>query len=67
MTDTGQGIDPKFLPHVFGMFVQAPTQVASSNAGLGVGLTLVRDLTVAQGGKVLADSAGPNKGATFTV
>ena len=67
VTDTGQGIDPKFLPHVFGMFVQAPNQVASSNAGLGVGLTLVRDLTVAQGGKVLADSAGPNKGATFTV
>ena len=67
VTDTGQGIDPKFLPHVFGMFVQAPTQAASSNAGLGVGLTLVRDLTVAQGGKVLADSAGPNKGATFTV
>ena len=67
VTDTGQGIDPKFLPHVFGMFVQAPNHAASSNAGLGVGLTLVRDLTVAQGGKVLADSAGPNKGATFTV
>jgi len=67
VTDTGQGIDPKFLPHVFGMFVQAPNQGASSNAGLGVGLTLVRDLTLAQGGKVLADSAGPNKGATFTV
>jgi two-component system CheB/CheR fusion protein len=67
VTDTGQGIAPEFLPQVFGMFVQEPHPSASINAGLGVGLTLVRDLTVAQGGKVLADSAGQNKGATFTV
>ncbi|MDB5870017.1 MAG: signal transduction histidine kinase with CheB and CheR [Polaromonas sp.] len=66
VTDTGQGISPEFLPQVFGMFVQAPHQ-ASPNSGLGVGLTLVRDLTVAQGGKVLADSAGPGKGSIFTV
>ena len=67
VTDTGQGIDAKFLPHVFGLFSQGLDQAASTNAGLGVGLTLVRDLTVAQGGKVLADSAGQNQGATFTV
>ena len=67
VTDTGQGIDAKFLPHVFGMFSQGLDQAVSSDAGLGVGLTLVRDLTVAQGGKVLAESAGPNQGATFTV
>ena len=68
VADTGQGVEPEFLPHIFGMFVQAPDQkVSSTNAGLGVGLTLVRDLTVAQGGKVLADSAGIGKGATFTV
>ena len=68
VADTGQGVHPDFLPHVFGMFVQAPVQKGSSaNAGLGVGLMLVRDLTVAQGGKVLADSAGVGKGATFTV
>lgn len=67
VTDTGQGIDPNFLPHVFGMFSQGADQAVSTNTGLGVGLTLVRDLTVAQGGKVLADSAGINKGATFTV
>ncbi|MDB5932323.1 MAG: signal transduction histidine kinase with CheB and CheR [Polaromonas sp.] len=66
VTDTGQGITPEFLPQIFGMFVQAPHQVAS-NSGLGVGLTLVRDLTVAQGGRVLADSAGSGRGATFTV
>ena len=67
VTDTGQGIDAKFLPHVFGLFSQGLDQAASTNAGLGVGLTLVRDLTVAQGGKVLAESAGQNQGATFTV
>ena len=67
VADTGQGIAPEFLPQVFGLFVQEPHPSSSTNAGLGVGLTLVRDLTVAQGGKVLADSAGLNKGATFTV
>ncbi|MBH1957989.1 MAG: PAS domain S-box protein [Burkholderiales bacterium] len=68
VTDTGRGIEAGFLPRIFGMFVQAPDQqAASANTGLGVGLTLVRELTAAQGGKVLADSAGPNKGATFTV
>ncbi|CAN5569540.1 chemotaxis protein CheB [soil metagenome] len=68
VTDTGQGIKADFLPKIFGMFVQAPDQkAASANTGLGVGLTLVRELTVAQGGKVLADSAGLNKGATFSV
>ena len=67
VTDTGQGIAAEFLPKVFGMFAQAPHQPSSSNTGLGVGLTLVRDLSVAQGGKVLAESAGLNKGAAFTV
>lgn len=65
--DTGQGIAPEFLPQVFGLFMQGPPQVASQNAGLGVGLTLVRDLAVAQGGKVLAESDGLGKGASFTV
>ncbi|MEO6321820.1 MAG: CheR family methyltransferase [Polaromonas sp.] len=67
VADTGRGIAPAFLPQVFGMFAQAPHQSSSSNSGLGVGLTLVHDLSVAQGGKVLAASAGLNKGATFTV
>ncbi|MDB5742627.1 MAG: signal transduction histidine kinase with CheB and CheR [Polaromonas sp.] len=66
VTDTGQGISPEFLPQIFGMFVQDSHQ-STPNSGLGVGLTLVRDLTVAQGGRVLADSAGKGKGATFSV
>lgn len=68
VTDTGEGIDPAFLPHIFGMFTQAPEQIVhNTNTGLGVGLTLVRDLTVAQGGKVLADSEGIGKGTRFTI
>ena len=67
VSDTGQGIAPEFLPQVFGLFMQGPPQVTSQNAGLGVGLTLVRDLAVAQGGRVLAESAGLDKGASFTV
>ena len=67
VSDTGQGIAPEFLPQVFGLFMQGPPQVTSQNAGLGVGLTLVRDLAVAQGGKVLAESAGLDKGSSFTV
>ena len=69
VSDTGQGITPEFLPQVFGLFQQGANsqQSASPNAGLGVGLTLVRDLATAQGGKVLAESAGLNRGASFTV
>ena len=68
VADTGQGIDPAYLPHIFGMFSQAPDQVIqNTNTGLGVGLTLVRDLTVAQGGKVLANSEGIGKGTCFTI
>ena len=68
VTDTGQGIDSAFLPHIFGMFAQAPDQkIYNTNTGLGVGLTLVRDLTVAQGGRVLADSEGYGKGTCFTI
>ncbi|MDB5884545.1 MAG: signal transduction histidine kinase with CheB and CheR [Polaromonas sp.] len=66
--DTGQGIDAAFLPHIFGMFVQAPDlKITNANSGLGVGLTLVHDLTVAQGGKVLAESDGIGQGSAFTV
>lgn len=67
VSDTGQGITPEFLPQVFGLFMQGPHQSASQNPGLGVGLTLVRELAMAQGGRVLAESAGLNQGAAFTV
>ena len=67
VSDTGQGIASEFLPQVFGLFVQEAHQFSSRNLGLGVGLTLVRDLAVAQGGRVLAESAGYKKGSCFTV
>lgn len=69
VVDTGYGISPDALPAIFGMFMQegghGPGQ--QPNTGLGVGLALVRELTVAQGGRVLAESEGLNKGSTFTV
>jgi two-component system CheB/CheR fusion protein len=67
VSDTGQGIAPEFLPEVFGMFKQGAHQPSSQNAGLGVGLTLVRDLAVAQGGRVLAESQGLGQGSSFTI
>ena len=67
VTDTGQGIASEFLPKVFDLFVQEAHQSSSQNMGMGVGLTLVRDLAVGQGGQVLAESAGFNQGSCFTV
>ena len=71
VADSGQGIAPEFLPRVFDMFSQAPNQSSLTqrgpNAGLGVGLALVHNLAVAQGGKVLAESPGRDQGATFSV
>ena len=67
VVDTGQGIAAEDLPMIFGLFVQGSVESSNENTGLGVGLTLVRDLAVAQGGKVLAESAGPNLGSRFSV
>jgi two-component system CheB/CheR fusion protein len=67
VVDTGQGVPAEFLPHVFDMFAQAPQQLAQQNGGLGVGLAMVRDLAEAQGGKVFAESAGVDRGSSFSV
>jgi signal transduction histidine kinase/ActR/RegA family two-component response regulator len=67
VSDTGQGIDPKFLPQVFERFKQADTSAARSTGGLGLGLALVRDLINMHGGEVRAESAGPGLGSTFTI
>jgi CheY-like chemotaxis protein len=65
--DNGIGIAPEFLPHVFDRFSQADTSAARRAGGLGIGLALVRHIALLHGGQVRADSAGPGRGATFTV
>src|ERR1051325_976908 len=67
VTDTGQGIDASFLPHVFEMFRQADGSNRRRHGGLGIGLALVHQLVQLHGGKIIAESDGPNKGARFTV
>ena len=64
VTDSGEGIDPAFLPHVFEPFRQG---AASMRAGLGLGLAIVRRLVDLHGGRIAAESAGIGTGATFTV
>ena len=65
--DTGQGIKSEFLPYVFDRYQQAGTSGGRRAAGLGLGLTLVRQLVEMHGGSVAAESRGEGKGATFTI
>jgi two-component system CheB/CheR fusion protein len=67
VSDTGAGIDPGFLPHVFDRFSQADTSNTRLYGGLGLGLAIVRHLVEQHGGMIKADSAGVGKGATFSV
>ena len=67
VSDTGRGIDPAVLPHVFDRFRQGDSTSTRSHGGLGLGLALVRHLTELHGGQVSASSPGGNQGATFVV
>ena len=65
--DSGIGIDPDVLPHVFDLFVQADSSSHRADAGLGIGLALVRSLVERHGGFVTVASAGSGHGSEFTV
>jgi PAS domain S-box-containing protein len=67
VSDTGCGIAPSFLPHVFDAFRQADATTTRSHGGLGLGLSIVKHLTELHGGTVSAESGGEGQGATFTV
>jgi PAS domain S-box-containing protein len=65
--DTGSGIRPEFLPHVFERFTQADSSTTRRYGGLGLGLAIVRHIVELHGGSVAVDSGGEGHGALFTV
>jgi PAS domain S-box-containing protein len=65
--DSGVGIKPEFLPHVFDRFRQADGSTTRRHAGLGLGLAIVKQLVEMHGGSIRAKSPGEGQGATFTL
>jgi signal transduction histidine kinase len=67
VTDTGKGIEPEFLPHVFTAYSQSDVSSARSFGGLGLGMAVSKELVELHGGTIHAESDGAGKGATFVV
>lgn len=67
VVDNGEGIEPAFLPHVFERFRQADASSTRSHGGLGLGLSIVKQLVEMHGGSCRAKSPGVGKGSTFIV
>ncbi|MGN6230004.1 MAG: response regulator [Trinickia sp.] len=67
VADNGQGIKPEFLPHVFERFCQEDAGIARHHGGLGLGLSIARQLVEMHGGQIVARSDGTGRGATFAV
>jgi PAS domain S-box-containing protein len=67
VTDNGVGIRPDFLPHLFDRFKQADQSITRRFGGLGLGLSIVKNLVELHGGSITAESGGLDHGATFTI
>jgi two-component system CheB/CheR fusion protein len=67
ISDSGDGIERNFLPHVFDRFTQRDASLTRKAGGLGLGLSISKDLVEMHGGTIRAESDGPNKGASFTI
>jgi CheY-like chemotaxis protein len=67
VADTGEGIEPAFLPFLFDRFSQADASTTRKHGGLGLGLSIVKTLVELHGGTIRADSAGQGRGATFII
>jgi CheY-like chemotaxis protein len=67
VSDTGQGIDPNFLPYIFDRFRQADSSIKRSQGGMGLGLALVKYIVEAHNGAIYAYSRGPGQGSDFMI
>lgn len=67
VADSGQGIAPSFLPHIFEQFKQADSSITRSHGGLGMGLAVSRQIIESYGGEIKAKSEGEGKGTQFSV
>jgi len=67
ISDTGPGIDPEFVPHMFEAFRQGDEASGRRHGGVGLGLSIAKELIEAQNGRIEVESAGAGRGATFIV
>lgn len=67
VSDTGQGVSPELLPHIFERFRQGDSSSTRRHGGLGLGLTIAHELVMMHGGEIQAESDGPDLGSRFTV